>query len=149
MLVDDLGVRRLKFGSGELTNAPFLWNAARTGLSPLIISTGMADMDEIELALGVVAHALGSATRRPSPAKRFSGRRRRRTAQRPRSTGKWCCCTRSATIRRLDAVHLHAMTVMRERFVPVGFSDHTEGIAAAIAAAALGAAVIEKHFTLD
>ena len=150
MLVDDLGVRRLKFGSGELTNAPFLWNATRTGL-PLIISTGMADMDEIELALGVVAHALGFGDQTAVPSEKIF----RQAAE---ANGAKAALNRQVVLlhavsdypARLDAVHLHAMTVMRERFgVPVGFSDHTEGIAAAIAAAALGAAVIEKHFTLD
>ncbi|MEQ1715293.1 MAG: N-acetylneuraminate synthase family protein, partial [Hyphomicrobium sp.] len=55
MLVRDIGVRTLKFGSGDLTNGPLLLHAARTGL-PMIVSTGMSTLAEVEMALGVLAH---------------------------------------------------------------------------------------------
>lgn len=150
MLVNDLGTDRLKIGSGEMANGPLLWNAARSGL-PLIVSTGMAEMDEIALALGVIAHALGFGDQTTQPdEKTFMAAWQAddaRAALRSRVVLLHAVSDYPAS---LDAVNLHAMGVMRERFgLDVGYSDHTQGIAVPIAAAALGAAVIEKHFTLD
>jgi N-acetylneuraminate synthase len=150
LLVRDLGVDRLKIGSGELVNAPLLWNAARSGL-PLIVSTGMAEMDEIALALGVIAHALGfgDQTTRPDAATFMAA---------ARADGAPAALKRQVILLHavsdypasLEAVNLRAMSLMRGRFdLDIGYSDHTQGIAVPIAAAALGAAVIEKHFTLD
>ena len=149
-LVGDLGVDRLKIGSGEMVNAPLLWNAARSGL-PLIVSTGMAEMDEIAMALGVIAHALGFGDRTVRPdEKTFRTASQARGAQSALRRQVVLLHAVSDYPARLDAVNLHAMNVMREHFgLDVGYSDHTEGIAVAIAAAALGAVVIEKHFTLD
>jgi N,N'-diacetyllegionaminate synthase len=119
-LLKELGVARLKIPSGEITNPLLLRAAAATGL-PLIISTGMSTLGEIEAALAVVGPApitlLHCTTEYPAP---------------------------------LVDVNLRAMATMAQAFgLPVGYSDHTEGIAVSVAAVALGAVLIEKHFTLD
>jgi N-acetylneuraminate synthase len=150
MLVDDLGVDRLKIGSGELTNAPLIRSAARSRL-PLIVSTGMAEMDEIEMALGIIAHGLGFGEQKDAPSLEIF-------EYAVLADGARAALRRQVILLHavsdypapLESVNLHAMSTMRERFgTEVGYSDHTEGIAVPIAAAALGAAVIEKHFTLD
>lgn len=150
MLVNDLHVTRLKFGSGELTNAPLLWNAARSGL-PLILSTGMADLEDIELALGVVAHALGIGEQTASPtAESFLGAAAAPKAHAVLRSKVTLLHAVSDYPAELDTIHLLAMARIRERFaLPVGYSDHTQGVWATVAAAALGATMIEKHFTLD
>ena len=121
----DLGLRRFKIPSGEITNLPYLRHLGGFGL-PLIMSTGMATMTEIEAALDVLRAAgtdkehvtvLHCTTQYPTP---------------------------------MQDVNLHAMASIREGLgVSVGYSDHTLGIEVPIAAVALGATIIEKHFTLD
>ena len=147
-LVRDLGMRRLKVPSGEITNAILLLEGARAGL-PLIVSTGMSTLDEVEAALAVIAFGLTRSGEAPSLAAcraalaSPAGQRALQEAV----TLLHCTTEYPAPI---DDTNLRAMQTMRERFgLPVGFSDHTKGIAAAIAATALGASVIEKHFTLD
>lgn len=116
----ELGVSAIKVGSGDLTNLPFLRHVGAAGL-PVILSTGMANLGEIEEGLA----ALGDA-----PVVLLH-------------------CV-SAYPAAPDDCNLRAMATMRAAFgVPVGFSDHTQGAAVALAAAALGAAVVEKHLTLD
>ncbi len=124
MLVE-LGINRVKIPSGEITNLPFIRYVSRLGL-PMIISTGMADLGEIESALTVVEH---SGT--------------------PRSRVTLLQCTTEYPA-PLSEVNLRVMSTLKAAFrVEVGYSDHTSGIDISIAAAALGASVIEKHFTLD
>ncbi|OZI77642.1 N-acetylneuraminate synthase [Bordetella genomosp. 12] len=124
MLVS-LGVEMVKVPSGELTNKPFLKYMAKLGL-PLILSTGMADLGDIEAALRVIEEA-GT----------------------PRSRVTILHCTTEYPAPMAD-VNLRAMRTLKHAFgTPVGYSDHTEGIEVAIAAVALGAVVIEKHFTLS
>jgi sialic acid synthase SpsE len=121
--LDALGVPAMKIASFEIVDPKLIATAARTG-RPLLISTGMATLGEVEDALGWAreagAHAVGlmqCTSVYPAPAER---------------------------------ANLRAMATMREAFgVPVGLSDHTTGIAVPIAAAGLGAAFVEKHFTLD
>jgi N-acetylneuraminate synthase len=120
-----LGIRRVKIASGELTNLPMLRRFGAAGL-PLLVSTGMADLDEIAAAL----HALEAAG-----------------APRDRITLLHCTTEYPAPF---DEVNLRAMRTLAETFgTAVGYSDHTTGIAIPIAAAALGATVIEKHVTVD
>jgi N-acetylneuraminate synthase len=149
-LVHDLGVDRLKIASGEMANAPLLWNAARSGL-PLIVSTGMSEMDEIAQALGVIAHALGFGDQTVPPDETvFLAALDLEEAQSALRRQVVLLHAVSDYPAAINEVNLSAMSVMRERFgLEVGYSDHTTGIAVPIAAAALGAAVIEKHFTLD
>ena len=123
-----LGLQRFKIPSGEITNLPYLRHVgqlARHG-SPVILSTGMATLGEIDAALGVLEGA-GTARRQITVLH---------------------CNTDYPT--PAHEVNLRAMTSIAQAFgVAVGYSDHTQGIAVAIAAVALGASVIEKHFTVS
>lgn len=147
-LLNRMGVPAIKIPSGDLTWGAMLLAAARTG-RPLFVSTGMADLDEVRQALGVIAFGL---TREGEPAgladcvAAFASPQGR-AAVAERVTVLQCTTQYPAPP---DAVNLRAMTTMgAELGVPVGYSDHTLGVAVATAAVALGARVIEKHFTLD
>lgn len=142
-----LGVDRLKIPSGELTNASLVLKVARSGL-PVILSTGMATLPEIDEALGVLAFGL-LGLQQPGRAA-FAAARHHPNAARllaERVTLLHCTTEYPAP---LNEVNLHAMATLRQHCgVPVGYSDHTAGISVPVAAAALGACLIEKHFTLD
>src|SRR5271157_356027 len=122
-LLASLDVPLFKVPSGEITNLPFLEHLARKG-RPLILSTGMSTLGEVEEAVHVLQAAgatqltlLHCVTAYPAP---------------------------------YAEVNLRAMQTLKSAFgLPVGYSDHTPGIEIAVAAVALGAEVIEKHFTLD
>jgi N,N'-diacetyllegionaminate synthase len=121
----ELKLEPLKIPSGEITNLPYLRHIGRFGI-PLILSTGMSTLGDIEAALDVLE-------RGGTPRKLITVLH---------------CNTEYPTPMR--DVNLRAMCLLREAFdVKVGYSDHTPGIEVAIAAVALGATVIEKHFTLD
>ena len=122
-LLDKMNVPAYKIASGEITNFPLLRYITKKG-KPIILSTGMATLGEVEEALNVI-----------------------------RSEGVeevillHCVSNYPA---KIEDVNLRAMETLKQAFkIPVGFSDHTLGITASIAAVALGACVIEKHFTLD
>jgi N,N'-diacetyllegionaminate synthase len=124
-LLVDLGLDVLKVPSGEITNVPYLRHVGGCGAS-VILSTGMATLDEVAAALATL-EAAGTPRRR--------------------ITVLHCTTAYPADIRD---VNLRAMVSMRDAFdVAVGYSDHTIGIEVPMAAVALGATVIEKHFTLD
>lgn len=118
-----LGVAAMKTPSGELTNLPYLAHVARLGL-PMIVSTGMATLGEVEQAVRTIADSgapplclLHCVSAYPAPP---------------------------------EDANLRAMATIAACFgTPTGFSDHTPGIGVPVAAAALGARVIEKHLTLD
>lgn len=124
-MLHDFGMPIFKVPSGEITNLPYLRHIGRLG-KEVILSTGMADLGEIEDALDVLLKAgtpkdkitvLHATTEYPCPA---------------------------------DEVNLRAMLTIRDAFdVRVGYSDHTQGVEVPIAAVAMGANVIEKHFTLN
>jgi N-acetylneuraminate synthase len=121
----ELGVERVKVASGEITNLPLLRHVARLGL-PMLLSTGMANLGDIEAALEVVE-----------------------LAGTPRSQVTVLHCTTEYPA-PVSEVNLLAIGSLRSALgVQVGYSDHTRGIEIPIAAVALGATVIEKHFTLD
>lgn len=123
--IDSLNVDYHKVPSGEITNLPYLRLIGSLG-KKVILSTGMANVDEIRDAINVLCHntltldnliVLQCTTEYPAP---------------------------------LDEVNLRSMTSMMELFgVKTGFSDHTQGIEISIAAAAIGAVIIEKHFTIS
>lgn len=124
-LLVELGLKKFKVPSGELTNVPYLRHIARYGM-PVILSTGMASLGEIELAIETLERAGLS-----------------------RETVTVLQCNTEYPTPMSD-VNLRAMLSIRDAFqVSVGYSDHTQGIEIPIAAVALGAQVIEKHFTLD
>lgn len=112
-----------KIPSGEITNYPYLVEIAKTG-KEIILSTGMSTLREVEDALAVLqGNGAGKIT-------------------------LLHCTTNYPT--PYEDVNLKAMQTMKDAFgLDVGYSDHTQGIEVPIAAAALGATVIEKHFTLD
>ena len=124
-MLNDFGMPIFKIPSGEITNLPYLRHIGRLG-KEVILSTGMADLGEIEDALDVLIQAgvtkesitvLHATTEYPCP---------------------------------IEEVNLRAMHTIQAAFgVKVGYSDHTQGIEVPIAAVAMGACVIEKHFTLD
>ena len=124
-LLDRLGMKCFKVPSGEITNLPYLRYIAQIG-KPVIVSTGMATMGEIEAAISVFENAgisrdkitvLHCTTEYPTP---------------------------------MNEVNLQAMQSLKKAFgVKIGYSDHTRGIEVPVAAVAMGATVIEKHFTLD
>jgi N,N'-diacetyllegionaminate synthase len=120
-----VGLALFKIPSGEVTNLPYLRQVASFG-KPLLLSTGMAEMEEIAAALEVLE---------------------RGGAPRSRITVLHC---NTAYPTPVEDVNLRAMNSIGEAFgVDVGYSDHTPGIEVSIAATALGASVIEKHLTLD
>lgn len=124
-LLAALGLDRFKIPSGEITNLPYLRHVGHYG-KPVILSTGMATLGEIESSLGVLEQA-------GTPRERITVLH---------------CNTEYPT--PMADVNLRAMLAIRDAFgVAVGYSDHTRGIEVPIAAVTLGACVIEKHFTLS
>jgi N,N'-diacetyllegionaminate synthase len=124
-LLDHLGINIFKIPSGEITNLPYLQKIGKLNKN-VILSTGMADIGEIEDALDVLVE---------------NGTEREKITILQ-------CNTEYPT--PYEDVNLKAMLTIKNTFdVKVGYSDHTKGIEVPIAAVALGAEVIEKHFTLD
>ena len=148
-LAKKMRVAKLKIPSGEITNAPLLWKAAQTRL-PIILSTGMATLKEVEQALGVIACGyLNPSASKPST-QNF------RTAFKSQKGQKILkqnvillhCVTEYPA--PFESLNLRAMDTLKDTFgLRVGYSDHSAGILASVAAAARGAVLIEKHFTLD
>lgn len=150
-LATDIGVKRIKISSGDLTNLPLLHSAGQTGL-PLILSTGMSTMYEVGLGVGAVAHGraayAGNLVDPPSPA-----------------AFEEIMTAHESTLLLGDVTILHctseypapdyetnllAMQALAAKFsLHVGLSDHSLGSQLSVAAAALGAHVVEKHLTLD
>lgn len=124
-LLVNLGQDHFKIPSGEITNLPYLLKIGRLGQN-VILSTGMATLGDIEAAIGALEQA-GT----------------------PRAKITVLHCTTEYPT-PMTEVNLRAMQSIRSAFgVEVGYSDHTPGIEVAIAAVAMGASVIEKHFTMD
>jgi N,N'-diacetyllegionaminate synthase len=121
----EFGVDFLKVPSGEITNLPYLRHVGAKGL-PIILSTGMCTMGEVANALEILEKA----------------------GARNHDITVLHCNTEYPT--PMEDVNLNAMLSMKEKLgVNIGYSDHTLGIEVPIAAVAMGATVIEKHFTLD
>lgn len=122
-LLDEIGVPAFKVASGEITNFPLLKYMAKKG-KPIILSTGMATLEEIEEALRAIRD------------------------QGNEDIVLLHCVTNYPA--KVEDVNLKAIQTLKYAFkLPVGFSDHTLGTTISLAAVALGAVVIEKHFTLD
>lgn len=147
-LVGSLGVRRIKVGSGELNNAPMLLGLARLGL-PMILSTGMACLAEVEEALSVIAFArLAERNARPSRAAIAEAYAAPEARSLLAQVTVMQCTTEYPA--PYDQVNLRVMDTYARAFgVRPAYSDHTPGIEISLAAAALGATAIEKHFTLS
>lgn len=124
-LLVELGQKIFKVPSGEITNLPYLRHIAKFDL-PIILSTGMSNLGDIEAALSALEKSGAS-----------------------RSKMTLMHCTTEYPTAMCD-VNLSAIKTLNTAFgIPVGYSDHTPGIEIPIAAVALGASVIEKHFTLS
>jgi N-acetylneuraminate synthase len=145
-LLLELGVPRLKLPSGEITNPRLLKKAANAGL-PIILSTGMSTLGEVETALGVLASGyLEAAGKQLGAADALLSDEGQRELA---SKVTLLHCTTEYPAPYAD-VNLRAMETLHRAFgLPVGYSDHTPDIYVCIAAAALGASVLEKHFTMD
>lgn len=147
--LQDLGIKRIKIPSGEIATLPFVVHQARAGL-PIILSTGMATMREIENALGacivgyrgdkdsdINIRTIRAAWADPTARKTLDGK------------VTVLHCTTAYPVQWTD-VDMNALPTMREQLgLPIGYSDHTPGIVASLAAVALGATVIEKHYTIS
>ena len=147
-LVGSMRVPLLKIPSGELTNGPLLLAAGRSQL-PLVVSTGMATLTEIAQALAIIAFGLLRADEEPTPHElsRVLDDSAAWLALRAHVTLLHCTSEYPASP---ASINLNAMHTLREHFaLPVGFSDHSQGIHIPVAATAMGAVMIEKHFTLD
>jgi N-acetylneuraminate synthase len=120
-LLEELGIAAYKIPSGEVSNIPLLERIAQTG-KPVLLSSGMSTWDELDLAVATVRGFCATTVMQCSSA--------------------YPCPP--------ERVGLNVMKEMARRYgLPVGFSDHTMGLAAPVAAAALGATVVEKHFTFS
>jgi len=121
-ILEDIGVDFYKTGSGEMTNLPFIEHVARKG-KPMIVSTGMCELEEIREAVNLI-----------------------------KSIGTPLILTHcvSAYPTPYERVNLGLISRYQQEFgIPIGLSDHSRGIYTALGAVALGACLIEKHFTLD
>ncbi len=147
-LIHELGLTTLKVSSCDVTNAPFLHELARSGVK-LILSTGMASLGEIEIALSVLAHGYLHTNEPPSRLAFDSAYNSAEGQKILVQNVKLLHCTTQYPAAFAN-VNLRAMNTLATTFgLPVGYSDHTEGLAVAVAAVARGACIIEKHFTLD
>lgn len=148
-LATELALALLKISSGDLTNAPLLLHLAQIG-KPVILSTGMSTLDEVEEALGVLAFGyLNSAEKKPlREAFKEAYHSEAGRAVLKKNVSLLHCTTEYPT--PFAEVNLRAMDTLRDAYgLPTGLSDHTQGYAVALAAVARGAVIIEKHFTLD
>jgi N-acetylneuraminate synthase len=143
----ELDIPFLKIPSGEITNLPFIWRHART-FKPLIISSGMSTLDDIEKAIATTFYA-------------------RKLKDKPNNLESvidfWNSNKNDSTFEDVyilhclseypappDQINLNAINTIKETFkIKVGYSDHTADKLASLSAVALGASIIEKHFTLD
>ncbi len=148
-LVNELKLKRLKLPSGELTNAPLVLEHARTGCD-LIVSTGMATLTEIEMALGVIAFGYLDKNNTPPSLLAFQKAYASKEGQeilKEKIILLHCTTEYPAP---MEEINLRAMDTLGHAFgLSMGYSDHSEGITIPIAAVARGATLIEKHFTLD
>ncbi len=148
LLTDDLHLPRIKMASGEITNAPLLLKAARTG-KPVILSTGMSLLGEVETALGVLAFGYIFSSKEPSLAQFREAYLSSEGQDALQRFVTLLHCTTEYPA-PYSEVNLRVMDTLYQAFgLPVGLSDHTPGIAVPIAAVARGASVIEKHLTID
>ena len=148
-LVETLNVARLKVASGEITNGPLLLQLARSH-RPIILSTGMATLQEVREALGVIAFGYTSSPADEPHPRAFRAALKSASGKAALSDKVVLLHCTSEYPAPPDSLNLNAMVTLAKTFgLPVGLSDHSEGITAAVAAVGLGATVIEKHLTLD
>lgn len=146
--LSQLNLPLVKVPSGELTNGPLLWQFAKT-LKPLVVSTGMASLSEVEQALAIIAYSYISETEPNSMKDVWAswGSPEGRVHLEEKVTLLHCTSQYPAP---LSEINLRAIDSLSCAFgLRVGYSDHSDGTLISIAAVARGASVIEKHFTLS
>ena len=144
-LLDELQIKTVKIPSGELTNAPFIYAIAKKK-KPIILSTGMATIEDIHEALSYISFGLANKTEMDQVSAFYKTSAAKQLLQKY-VTILHCTTEYPAPF---DTINLKAMATLQQEFnVSVGLSDHSSGVAVSTAAVALGASVIEKHFTLD
>lgn len=146
-LIKEIGLSLIKIPSGEITNAPYLYQIAKQGVQ-VILSTGMATIEEIHHALAFLAYGYsGNNDILLNRVKEFYQTEQAKEILRDK-VSILHCTTEYPT--PFEDINLNAMDDMRKTFqLPIGLSDHSEGVIVPIAAVAKGATIIEKHFTLD
>ncbi|GAA3404797.1 N-acetylneuraminate synthase [Paenibacillus hodogayensis] len=148
LLAVRFNLRRLKISSGDLTNAPLLYTIASMG-KPVIASTGMSTLSDIESALSVLAFGYMNLPDKPSVEAFRKAYESDEGQSALRDNVRLLHCTTEYPSPIRD-VNLRAIDTLRSAFgLEVGYSDHTPGIAVSIAAVARGASLIEKHMTLN
>lgn len=148
VFLSSLDIPFYKIPSGELTNTPLLWQFARYR-KPMVLSTGMSTLSEVELALAVITHAFVCDQEPKSTDEiwRVFADAENRSVLKDNITLLHCTSQYPTPVHE---VNLKAMDTLAHAFgLPVGYSDHTQGITIPVAAVARGACLIEKHFTLD
>ena len=144
-----IGVDLLKISSGDITNAPLLLRAAQTGL-PVIISSGASDLNDIKNALAVLAFGYqypNSTPQTHDQCLEMFENYEAMTKLKDKVIILHCTTNYPAEFTDINMLAMH--TIRKEFDMRVGYSDHSVGTLVSIVAAALGASVIEKHFTLD
>ncbi|MFF3100862.1 N-acetylneuraminate synthase [Viridibacillus arvi] len=147
-LIEDLQMQTIKIPSGELTNSPFIHYIA-TKKKKMIISTGMATIAEIHEALSFVAYGLSKPYEEVSIENVHSYYKTNEAKETLQKFVTVLHCTTEYPA-PFETINLKAMNQLAEELnLPIGFSDHSQGISVPIAATSMGATIIEKHFTLD
>ncbi|AYC28955.1 N-acetylneuraminate synthase [Paenisporosarcina cavernae] len=147
-LLEKLQLSKAKIPSGEMTNSPFVHYIA-TKQKPIILSTGMAMIEEIHEALSFIAYGLAFPNENViiEKVKAFYDTEDSKKILREYVTVLHCTTEYPAPY---ETINLNALNQMKNEFqVSIGLSDHSEGVSVPVAAVALGAELIEKHFTLD
>lgn len=144
-LINDLKLQTIKVPSGETANYPFIYELAKSGVKA-IVSTGMFEMSEIKTALSVMTKGYKN---QPMDIKSLDQISLGEISNTLKDKISLLHCTTAYPCTPEDA-NIRVVETFKNTFkVPVGFSDHTQGFAAAMASVSLGATVIEKHITLD
>lgn len=147
-LLDELKMSTVKISSGDLTNTPFIHYIA-TKRKSIILSTGMATIQEIHEALAYIAFGLANPLEIVTFNKVLSFYQTKEAKQVLHKFVTLLHCTTQYPA-PIDTINLNAINEMKQIFqLPIGLSDHSEGTCIPIAAVSMGATVIEKHFTLD
>lgn len=148
-LIDELNIPVVKIPSGDILNGPLLLAAARAK-KPILLSTGMCNLGDIENALSVIAFGLLGENDDNACMKNFHKSYSSNEAQ--NLLGKYVTLLHCTTEypAPFEDVNLTSLSTLKSAFgLRVGFSDHSVGIPVSLGAVALGATVIEKHFTID
>lgn len=149
LLTENPNIRKLKIGSGEITNWPFLWLHGQYQ-KELVLSTGMANLGEIEQALAVLAAGYCEPRRSPTDIESCFRILQSEVGQSAIQENVILLHCTSSYPAPTEAINLRAMDTLKAAFsCRVGYSDHSSGPAVALAAVARGAVLIEKHITVD